>query len=123
MMFKTFATAAAAALLATVPAFAEGWNWSSIRGQTSIDQCKAHATESFNTYAAADTRRADGESSQTIYAYDLGGDGVDAVVWCIRRPDGSIDALLITHSRDGEDSRRTPTHRLMRAMMRDLTND
>jgi hypothetical protein len=123
MIFRTVATAAGAALLLTVPAFAEGWNWSAVRNQTSIDQCKAHATESFDTYADAHTRRSTGESNQTIYAYDLGGDGVDAVVWCIRRPDGSVDALLITHSRDGEDSRRSPTHTLMRAMMRDLTDN
>ena len=119
---KTLAAAAALSFL-SAPVFAEGWSWSVISNQASIDQCKSRASESFDAMAGASSRSDSSEGSQTIYAYNLGGNGVDSVVYCIRRGDGSIRAVLITHSIDGADRRRSPTHTLLRAMMRDLSDD
>lgn len=118
MTIKFVGGMAAAAILgslaAAAPASAEGWAIDAFEQEASTQSCMARAERIFRRYA---TIRAVGNimnTEWTVYAYEIGGQGLDSIVMCRTDDGGRVMPYLVTHSDDRRDNDREAAHNAMR---------
>lgn len=95
-------------------AFGEGWSIDALDPEASTASCMAKAEAVFRRYASMRPVGNILNTEWTVYAYEIGGQGIDTIVMCRTDAAGNILPYLVTHSDDRRDGDRDGIHNLLR---------